>query len=388
MNQQEFADAVRDMQNLQGRLTAQQDQLALAQQNFNQLVANYQAGQLQAAPFPGQDQGRRNLIKELEQYGRKIHICDGSNQAELRTFLDKVENAQVWTTANDNEMIRFLGALVSGSLATEIRKYVWTEHNGDRTWEQIKTHIGDTFLGEDEPQHKRDLVEKCRQTAYETTREYSRRFAELVNKAYTPEQQADPIRTERIVKLYVEGIKNANVRVQTHLVRPASLDDAIAQALATSRALEMAGDAKTPKKHVSFPEERVEEDMECGAMTGHATPLELQMREMLATLNVLQQEVAAMKAGKATRVPKPATETGFARKCWICKQEGHLKSACPKKRQGGGDRPGASVLPSARYTPDKLQRMEHTIAELQHSIAAMNMGDIRQMPNMAPATGN
>ena len=393
MNQAEFEAAVRDMQALQGQLNIQQGQIAQAQANFNQLVANYQAGQQPAAAAAApagqgnQDQGRRNIIKELEQYARKIHICDGSNQEDLRTFLDKVDNAQVWTTANDQEMIRFLGALVSGSLATEIRRHVWTEHDGVRTWEEIKTHIRDTFLGEDEPQYKRDLVEKCRQTAFETTREYSRRFSEFVSKAYTPDQQIDPIRQERLVKLYIEGIRNSNIRVQTHLIRPANLDAAIEQSIATSRALEMAGEGKATKKNVTFPLQRQEEDMECGAMSN---PMELQMREMLATMKVLQQEVAAMKAGRANRIPKPTEDTkSFVKKCWICKQEGHFKASCPiRKNQGGGDRPNAPILPTARYTPDKLQQMEHTIAELQHSIATMNLGDTRQMPNMAPAQGN
>ena len=132
-----------------------------------------------------------------------------------------------------------VGYLSKGSLRTSIADFV-EAHPGGFTWDQVKSNITTVFLAEEEAEHQRSNIEGLRQQPYQDSREYGLKFMAAVQKAYSQAELQVPLVMERLVKLFIRGLRDWDTRTQVHLARPANLMDAITQANDVAPAVSMA----------------------------------------------------------------------------------------------------------------------------------------------------
>ena len=381
MDPQQMQAALAHLDQQNAAFQQHQQQILDAQAQLNGLVAN-----LPNNGGGGQQQGVRNVRKELEKHTNKIHPCDGRNREELRSFLEKIDNMQVWTRAGDQEMIRALGPLMIGNLGATVSNFIFVANNGNNvTWDDVKAEILRVYLGEDEPKHRRDMVNQCRQGLHESVREYGRRFQELTRKAYTAQELQDPIRRETLMHTYINGIMLDAIRAQTHIDRPADLQAAIDHSITISRAMELAMGRTNGAPFTGGNPPRQEEGMEMGALDQKPSKLTETLAEMSKTLKAIQDEIKAIKGGTSPRVPlaTPRPRTDFA--CYKCGGSGHYRRSCPNK-QGGGDRPSARPLPTISPNNNRLQKMEKAMFKVQQQMAALDI-DMPEEPECEEDTG-
>ena len=305
---------------------------------------------------------RKEARARLERYGKTIGTVDGTNRDELRQWIERVDHAREWTASGDRDLLEMVGYLITGSLASHVRRFVKAREGV--TWAQVKTSITDTFLDLNEGRVLRQHVEKFNQRAFEDPREYGLRFDEAVQMAYTAEQQAVDVVQEHLVHLFIHGLRNKAVRQQVHLGSPKTLADAITLAITTAGAFELAD------------EDRKEEPMEIGAM-GPARPIVPQLAEVQDSLAALRREMATLRerldgstyrgngrgrgrfghgrGGQNNRPPgrplrPPPDHSGIT--CYRCGQQGHIQRNC--QREGA----------------QRLSKLEAAIASLQLATGA------------------
>ena len=159
-----------------------------------------------------------NLRKKLEQHGRYIESCDGSERDQLREWMEAVSAAQRWTQAGDNLVLEMIGYLSKGPLRNSISDLI--ERRGQAqppqpvTWVVVREHIIEAFLDEDEPEHRRHKVDLLKQLPYQDSREYGIKYISSVQKAYTIQELAVPLVMERLVRNFIGGLRDREVRAQ------------------------------------------------------------------------------------------------------------------------------------------------------------------------------
>ena len=299
-----------------------------------------------------QVQGERNrqraddsVRKRLEQQARHIECCDGSVREHLREWLDAITAAQRWTNSPDQLIIEMVGYLSKGSLRTSIADFV-EQNPGGVTWNGVKGHVSTVFLAEDEPEHQRSHVEKLRQQPYQDSREYGLKFITAVQKAYTPAELQVPLVMERLVKSFIDGLRDREVRAQVHLARPSNLTAAVTRANNVARAVAM-----VECTH------RNEEAMEISALPMEAAARRKEdenwavLKELAGSIKGLQKQVGRLekKSQEEERRPrfqpqewkkqprkkfhKPAYNQDGTPNCFACGQGGHIARECPNRAQ-------------------------------------------------------
>ena len=299
-----------------------------------------------------QVQGERNrqraedsARKRLEQHARHIECCDGSVREHLREWLDAVSAAKRWTNSPDTLIVEMVGYLSKGSLRTSIADFVESQVNG-ATWDQVKAHITTVFLAEDEVEHQRGNIEGLRQQPYQDSREYGLKFMAAVQKAYSQAELQVPLVMERLVKLFIGGLRDRDVRTQVHLARPANLTNAITRANDVARAVSMAECYS-----------RTEEPMEVAALPLETTPRKKEdecwaiLKELSGSIKGLQKQVGRIEKGRLEesqgrfqprrreapprrqKFHKPSYNPDGSPNCFECGKAGHIARECPKRTQ-------------------------------------------------------
>ena len=93
-------------------------------------------------------------------------------------------------------------------------------------WADIEAHVRDTFLGPDEAEHLRSLMDEIRQGDFESEDVYLARFLDAAQEAYPP-PRADLVHNLLIDKV-VKGLVNPDVALELLTQhRPATIDDAV-----------------------------------------------------------------------------------------------------------------------------------------------------------------
>lgn len=297
--------------------------------------------------------------RRLEQFAKRIGTHDGSGRDALRAWMTAIDHAAEWTGATNSLILEMVGYLATGSLATTIRQFVRDAQAQDRTWVLVKAAVVTHYLADDEQEYLRSIVEGLRQNPYEDSREYGRRFQTAVQDAYDRNQLEIPLVMERLVKLFVGGIRDAQVRTHINLQRPAHITRAIALANTAARAVSL-----------SETDRRIEEPMEIGALPlKKTTPPEMDslmelVTELKGAMKGLQKQVGRMEreihdpvTGPAvtdnrggapnkniyrgiprqTRTPphkfgKPAWTDDGRPVCYACGEGGHMARECQSRR--------------------------------------------------------
>ena len=275
--------------------------------------------------------------QRLDRHAKNIGVVDGVSRKEMRAWLEGMDNAETLVGATGPEMLELAGTLLRGSVAAAFVAQI--RNNGGVTWPEMRSQLKKAFLSEDEDEYVREQLEHISQQGFEDVREYSRRFTDCVRKAYSPTEQKVKLVMDRIVKTYTRGLNNRDVQFQVNLERPKDLTAAVELAERIGRARWLS------------QRQRSEEPMDISSLTSaaHTVPAAQAVRavpqqnlviaqnaEIMASLKELKKEIAALKRSAASAPagpspPQAATNSG--KKCYRCKQFGHIQKDCPMPTQ-------------------------------------------------------
>lgn len=284
--------------------------------------------------------------KELAQHARHIECCDGAVRHQVRDWLAAVSAAKKWTGATDALIIKMVGYLSRNALNTSISTYV---ENIDpavgATWEGVKEHVTSVFLDEDEGEHLRNNVDALKQTAYQDSREYGQKYLEAVQKAYTLNERRVPLVLERLVKNFINGLRDKQVRTQVFLSKPPDLEAAVARANAVARAVSLSESIGG------------EEPMEIGAMPIAAREepkpdMADLLKELVGSMRGIQKQLGRVerqghsgqrRSNPGPRKPneqrnrkkfgKPSFNADGTPNCYECGKSGHFARDCSNRKQ-------------------------------------------------------
>jgi hypothetical protein len=229
-----------------------------------------------------------------------------------------------------------VGRLSCGSLQNSITNYVYGKtHPESVTWHELKQFIITNFLGQDEMDYLRTQLQQLHQSSYEPTEAFTRRFFELAEKAYSPEQLKLPLISAKIIKDFIQSLSSTSVKTQIFLQKPDTFQKARDAAMTASRAYTLAFEQSQPLVHygqmqsavkqlaASTPptlETRNIENMDCSALnftakpalTSHNNPEALitkiaSLTEAVSLMgkNVNKIEAALFKARTTPTAPAP-----------------------------------------------------------------------------------
>ena len=251
--------------------------------------------------------------------------CDGTSIPMVREWLLEIQMARAYfTVANKEEDTR---KLVVKTLQGPMRRFheAFLDDQADRnnvTWAAIKTSLKSAYLTPDETEYLRSELERIKQSAYETSGAYARRYSEAANMAYCKDDRNEVVQNV-VLEKYIKGLRcNALKKRLIEEAKPKTIDEAM---LAVQDFTAQAERLKRMVTHGSDKEENQnsrEEPMEVGAMAAPPThsprnsasnsdALLLQLAESMETMNRqmqgVQKEMAKLKA--QTLYAKPHTSS-------------------------------------------------------------------------------
>ena len=278
------------------------------------------------------DEKLRNWAREE---GEQIAVCDGGSIKSVREWIRSIRAAKPRVPHNENKS-EYLKKLISrtarGDLFDETEVYLNKHDRVLATADEILQHILDSFLGPDEQDALRDDVKSIKQAPREEIPAYNRRFRKAADVAYpnvSPEEDA------QLTRLYLAGMKRGHVQESLfrHKPRLVSLDHAVSQA------------------YEEWAEVRYRERtlQEAKSSASGMIPMEVD------ALNITARETMAEQERKIKHLQKQLKHTAIASSsipkrsvsCYFCKQSGHMKSECKKRKdywakKGGEPRPLAA----------------------------------------------
>jgi hypothetical protein len=252
--------------------------------------------------------------------------CDGTSIPMVREWLLEIQMARAYFSVTNKEADT--RKLVVRTLQGPMRRYYesFLDAKDDRevvTWAEIKLGLSAAYLMPDESEYLRSDLEKIKQSAYETTGAYGRRFSEAANMAYAKDDRNDVVHRV-VLERYIKGLRcNALKKRVIQETRPTNIDEALAAVQNFSAQGEqlrcMIADSP------SDATDQREEPMEIGAMyappqqatrTPSSDALLVQLTESMDTMNRqmqgVQKEMAKLKAQTLYAKPHPNTSTSNA----------------------------------------------------------------------------
>jgi hypothetical protein len=251
-----------------------------------------------------------------------------------------------------------------GALQREVEHFLSLQLNRDTVdWPTLKAHVRKAFLSPHEDERLRHEVEKLRQTAYETTASFGRRFREAADLAYphviqggAPTRNTDQQRL--LLRCYLRGLRDrCIVERLIREGRPDTYEGAMKLVLKYE-----ADDYRLKMALEDTPLDRVEEPMEVGAIgvtqprssTPASAPagsqLEKDFNDMRRQIQGMTQQftklMSALQGGSARRDRARGGERrrSAARRhrftedgkpvCSNCEKVGHMLKECRSRNQG------------------------------------------------------
>ena len=115
---------------------------------------------------------------------------DGTNTAAVRLWIREITLA--FKHVGSKYIIQIITNNISSHLRFEVERFIDSYINAHHVprasvnWSALRDHVSTQFLNIDETQSLRDELENVRQSAHESTQQYSRRFRETAEVAYPP----------------------------------------------------------------------------------------------------------------------------------------------------------------------------------------------------------
>ncbi len=153
---------------------------------------------------------------------RSVPPCDGSNELEVREWIEAVE----MTITKSDRTVEIAEQSAMGLLRKELNRWIRTTSQEQLTWINMKEQVRKNFLSANEEEKLRLEFGKMRRNDGESYLAFNRRFRDLANKAYPePRSEGD----ERIaIRAYAKGVND--VRMARRLIvdaRPKDLEHAM-----------------------------------------------------------------------------------------------------------------------------------------------------------------
>ena len=339
------------------------------------LLAQTDAARHQNEHIRGKD---RRL--KLERFGRNLGTVDGSSREALRRWIDGVDYAKAWVNATDLMVLELIGALVGGALASHLLTFKEKCSNAqppkEMTWEVIKAEIKKSFLDNDEEEFLREVVDRTKQQPYEDTRAYAQRYLEAIRKAYTVDDLTVQLTQERLIKQYIRGLRDLEVRRQVHLSRPTTLEDATTESHTASRAFSLA--------EAPYRDDRVIEPMEIGRIdltdgnkdAAKPAPLQVQIDQLRKDVQSMTTELRRQRTRqKPAQQPRQTFNQaprrpagGDTRRCYGCGRMGHIMMRCPQVKNQQKNPKNDRTSGTAAWQ----KRMEAQISAINDTLAPKN----------------
>ena len=293
-----------------------------------------------------------NRREQLRCHAKSIGACDGDNMDELRKWIANIDaTIPCISGLTDEDVISMATTLMRGSLKIHVAKLLQGAADAQTplTWEGLKKEVQKEFLESNEEALLREIFHKLVQYDHENTQAYTRRFKEALRYAYSATDQAYGVVKQELVKKYINGLRDVNIKLQVNRAAPDDLEKAYAAVVKEERARQVTYDARAPMMSQYQPV-REEEPMEIGA-TG-SDPVLAEVRRMQKSMEkgfeknekrfeALEQRVARLKS------PGGATQQNWRShgpqqnrkrynpdiKCFGCGQKGHIERKCPHPNQ-------------------------------------------------------
>ena len=295
-------------------------------------------------------------VREADICVADITKCNGESPAAVRTWLEQVERSTRFTTAT----LRVVMRTITGHMQQEVERFIGPGERVTATWKDVKAFVTDTFLSNQDQEELRQAVDQLVQKAYQTTKDYGRKYKEAVRLAYPTAMDGaqNDIADRFIIHGYVRGLEDKELAKK--LVRkglPKTLDTAITQ-VEKLQAAEQEVDNMFPTT-TSATSRRREEPMDISAVNNAATPqpktpletelatvkrqvggLSNQFTQIMAAFNtMIQQQGAAPRQDRPHRQQqhpggqRPRFEFSDDGKpiCAYCHKKGHLRRECRKR---------------------------------------------------------
>ena len=287
----------------------------MAQQGAQGQAAAAAAAAAAHAPGPAQGGPQQPLYiqwrKTISDYTKHLPPCDGSNKAEVRNMLDCFEALRQWTAIPDQVCMTVVGFITKDILRDSVLAFLL--QNPQAVWAQVRAHIENIFLEDDEPDFQRRELEKIRQGTFEDSREYSQHYLKALGRAYTQAQLQDPIHLERVIRCYVRGLHSGDVREKVYDSQPQTLQEAMNRAHAYSKSRKLRAERNGPNLDTDpFKTDvlrRKEEPMDIGYLNQainpgisdqqKADPADERLEGMEKKLKGMQKQIGGLTKGMA-----------------------------------------------------------------------------------------
>ena len=234
--------------------------------------------------------------KRLRDFSAGIQPCSGDDRDALRTWLSQIDDLGRWTHAHDGLIIDLAGQRSLGALSKALLRARDGLTPPQRTWPNVKAAVSAQFLDADEPQFLQSRLNRCMQQPFEDVGTYTRRFQNQVDMAYTAEETDVPCVKNRLIALFIGGIKEASWRQQISVVRHLTLktaQDAAADVERSYRVAEL--ETRQPVQ-----QDRQEEPMDISAVSSSLTNgvqvvIEKAVAKLEQKMGTMQGEIKSMK---------------------------------------------------------------------------------------------
>jgi hypothetical protein len=345
------------------------DQFALYMQTLQADQDRAVARQDRSATLATRRDNQRTQERLVDTHIKSTRTCDGSSIPLVREWLHDVDMAYPYfpLATADLDIQKLVMATIQGAMRRYYEHFM--DQQPDRrnvTWAAIRTSFKQAYLTPDEAEFLRSELKTIKQTAYETTAAYARRFVEAANAAYDQTELNDIVQN-MVLERYVKGLRSKTLRRRLILeTQPTTVEQAVL-AVEAFAASEERLKRMTPEDEANAGDET---PMEIGAIRGptpspqldlQTPPADSAVAAALLTLNRqmqgIQKEITKLKAISLTSAtpfvaplvaPGPATPAVAApteplrypshapdgrQVCYECGGLGHIGKNCEHRRR-------------------------------------------------------
>ena len=264
------------------------------------------------------ERARKERIRRLESQTKAVKSCDGSSTVLVREWFQDMSIARTKMAGPQLEelTVRLISATLQGSMRRFFERWVisYAARPGPlapMTWDMIREALQGAYLTLDEGEFLKSELETLRQTSYETSGAYSRRFVEAADMAY-PAPTRNATIASQLKEKYLRGLKSESlVRQAIREGKPTTLEEACEAVEACTAEEEQIKRLRAGQRQASQPERRgrYEEPMEVNLIAPvpryHEFEEEDPQERAIDNLQQQLDEIALVARGQVAPVSRP-----------------------------------------------------------------------------------